>query len=434
MIYNAKYEQMPREELQQLQIERLQSTLNRVYRNVAFYKDSFDENRIDIGKIRSLGDMRQLPFTTKEDLRRSYPYNMFAVPLRDIVRIHSTTGRTGKPIAIGYTRNDILHWSELVARVLAGTGITDNDFLQLAFDYNMFTGGLGLHYGAEKIGASVIPSSQSGNVQRQIHIMKDYKTTALLSTPSYALRIAGNLKEMGIHPDELNLKIGIFGAEPWSDSMRTRIEDRLHLRAFNIYGINEMMGPGLSGECRERNGLHINEDHYIVEIIDPLTWDPLPNGTEGELVITTITREGFPLIRYRTGDLSMIMEEPCPCGRTTLRMRRVAARSDDMVVINGINVFPVQVGETLKKSTGYDPRFQIIIEDVDGEDVMEIQVEVLEKMFDDEVKKLMALKGAIATGIERELGITARITFVEQMSLFRSAEGRGRVRRVIDNR
>lgn len=434
MIYNAKYEQMPREELQQLQIERLQSTLNRVYRNVAFYKDSFDENRIDIGKIRSLGDMRQLPFTTKEDLRRSYPYNMFAVPLRDIVRIHSTTGRTGKPIAIGYTRNDILHWSELVARVLAGTGITDNDFLQLAFDYNMFTGGLGLHYGAEKIGASVIPSSQSGNVQRQIHIMKDYKTTALLSTPSYALRIAGNLKEMGIHPDELNLKIGIFGAEPWSDSMRTRIEDRLHLKAFNIYGINEMMGPGLSGECRERNGLHINEDHYIVEIIDPLTWDPLPNGTEGELVITTITREGFPLIRYRTGDLSMVMEEPCPCGRTTLRMRRVAARSDDMVVINGINVFPVQVGETLKKSTGYDPRFQIIIEDVDGEDVMEIQVEVLEKMFDDEVKKLMALKGAIATGIERELGITARITFVEQMSLFRSAEGRGRVRRVIDNR
>ncbi len=434
MIYNAKYEQMPREELQQLQIERLQSTLNRVYRNVAFYKDSFDENRIDIGKIRSLGDMRQLPFTTKEDLRRSYPYNMFAVPLRDIVRIHSTTGRTGKPIAIGYTRNDILHWSELVARVLAGTGITDNDFVQLAFDYNMFTGGLGLHYGAEKIGASVIPSSQSGNVQRQIHIMKDYKTTVLLSTPSYALRIAGNLKEMGIHPDELNLKIGIFGAEPWSDSMRTRIEDRLHLKAFNIYGINEMMGPGLSGECRERNGLHINEDHYIVEIIDPLTWEPLPNGTEGELVITTITREGFPLIRYRTGDLSMIMEEPCPCGRTTLRMRRVAARSDDMVVINGINVFPVQVGETLKKSTGYDPRFQIIIEDVDGEDVMEIQVEVLEKMFDDEVKKLMALKGAIATGIERELGITARITFVEQMSLFRSAEGRGRVRRVIDNR
>jgi len=434
MIYNAKLEQMPREELTQLQIERLQSTLNRVYRNVAFYKESFDENRIDISTIRSVDDMRQLPFTTKEDLRKSYPYNMFAVPLRDIVRIHSTTGRTGRPIAIGYTRNDISHWSELVARVLAGTGVTENDFVQLAFDYNMFTGGLGLHYGAEKIGASVIPSSQSGNVQRQIHIMKDYKTTVLLSTPSYALRIAGNLKEMGIHPDELNLRLGIFGAEPWSESIRTRIEERLHLQAFNIYGINEMMGPGVSGECSERNGLHINEDHYIVEIIDPLTWESLPHGTEGELVITTITREGFPLIRYRTGDLSMIIEEPCPCGRTTLRMSRVAARSDDMVVINGINVFPAQVGETLKKTTGYDPRFQIIIEEVAGEDVMEIQVEVLEKMFDDEIKKLLALKGSITTGLERELGVTARVTFVEQMTLFRTAEGRGRVRRVIDNR
>ncbi|MBN1496105.1 MAG: phenylacetate--CoA ligase [Spirochaetes bacterium] len=434
MIYNAKLEQMPREELTQLQIERLQSTLNRVYRNVAFYKDSFDENRIDISTIRSVEDMRQLPFTTKEDLRKSYPYNMFAVPLRDIVRIHSTTGRTGRPIAIGYTRNDISHWSEMVARVLAGTGVTENDFVQLAFDYNMFTGGLGLHYGAEKIGASVIPSSQSGNVQRQIHIMKDYKTTVLLSTPSYALRIAGNLKEMGIHPDELNLRLGIFGAEPWSESTRTRIEERLHLQAFNIYGINEMMGPGVSGECSERNGLHINEDHYIVEIIDPLTWEPLPHGTEGELVITTITREGFPLIRYRTGDLSMILDEPCPCGRTTLRMSRVAARSDDMVVINGINVFPAQVGETLKKTTGYDPRFQIIIDEVAGEDVMEIQVEVLEKMFDDEIKKLLALKGAITTGLERELGVTARVTFVEQMTLFRTAEGRGRVRRVIDNR
>ncbi len=432
MIYNAKYESMPREELTQLQIERLQSTLNRVYRNVAFYKDSFDENKIDIGTIRSIADMAKLPFTTKEDLRKSYPYNMFAVPLHDIVRIHSTTGRTGKPIAIGYTRNDILHWSELVARVLAGTGVTDNDFVQIAFDYNMFTGGFGLHYGAEKIGASVIPSSQSGNVQRQIHIMKDYKTTVLLSTPSYALRIARNLHEMGIHPDELNLKSGLFGAEPWSENTRAKIEERLHLTAFNIYGINEMMGPGVSGECSERNGLHINEDHYIVEIIDTLTWEPLPRGAEGELVITTITREGFPLIRYRTGDLSLIMDEPCPCGRTTLRMHRVAARSDDMVVINGINVFPTQVGAALKKATGFEPRFQIIIDDADGEDLMEIQVEVLEKMFDDEVKKLLTLKNAIGAAIEREMGIAAKVTFVEQNSLLVYSEGR--VRRVIDRR
>ncbi len=432
MIYNAKYESMPREELTQLQIERLQSTLNRVYRNVTFYKDSFDENRIDIGTIRSIADMRQLPFTTKEDLRKSYPYNMFAVPLRDIVRIHSTTGRTGIPIAIGYTRNDILHWSELVARVLTGAGVTDNDFVQIAFDYNMFTGGFGLHYGAEKIGASVIPSSQSGNVQRQIHIMKDYKTTVLLSTPSYALRIASNLREMGIHPDELNLKTGLFGAEPWSEATRARIEERLHLSAFSIYGVNEMMGPGVSGECSEKNGLHISEDHYIVEIIDPLTWEPLPHGEEGELVITTITREGFPLIRYRTGDLSSIMEEPCPCGRTTLRMHRVAGRSDDMVVINGLNVFPTQIGEALKKATGFDPRFQILIEDIDGEDVMEIQVEVLENMFNDEIKKLLSLKGAIGVAIERELAIVAKITFVEQNTLQLYSEGK--VRRVIDRR
>jgi len=432
MIYNAKYERMPCEELMQLQIERLQSTLNRVYRNVAFYKDSFDENKIDIGKIRSIGDMRQLPFTTKEDLRKSYPYNMFAVPLRDIVRIHSTTGRTGKPIAIGYTRNDILHWSELVARVLAGAGVTDNDFVQIAFDYNMFTGGFGLHYGAEKIGASVIPSSQSGNVQRQILIMKDYKTTVLLSTPSYALRIAGNLKEMGIHPDELNLKSGLFGAEPWDEATRDRIEERLHLSAFNMYGVNEMMGPGVSGECSEKNGLHINEDHYIVEIIDPLSWEPLPHGVEGELVITTITREGFPLIRYRTGDLSSIIDEACPCGRTTLRMHRVAARSDDMVVINGMNVFPAQVGDVLKKTTGINPRFQIIIDDVEGEDVLELQVEVLENMFDDEIKKLMDLKYGIAAGIERELGVSAKVIFVEQMTMFRTSEGK--VKKVIDKR
>jgi phenylacetate-CoA ligase len=298
----------------------------------------------------------------------------------------------------------------------------------------MFTGGFGLHYGAEKLGASVIPSSQSGNVQRQIHIMKDYKTTVLMSTPSYALRIASNLREMEIHPSELNLKIGLFGAEPWSDATRARIEERLQLSAFNIYVINEMMGPGVSGECTEKCGLHINEDHYIVEIIDPLTWETLPYGTEGELVITTITREGFPLVRYRTGDLSTIMEGPCPCGRTTLRMNRVAARSDDMVVINGINVFPTQVGEALKKTTGKDPRFQIVIDDFQGEDVMEIQVEVLETMFDDEIKKLLDLKTAIATGIERELGITARITFMEQMSLYHTAEGKGRVRRVIDKR
>jgi phenylacetate-CoA ligase len=424
MIYNAKYETMPREELVQLQIERLQSTLNRVYRNVAFYKEVFDKNRLDIGKIRNIDDIGKLPFTTKEDLRRSYPYNMFAVPLRDIVRVHSTTGRTGRPIAIGYTRNDINHWSELVARVLSAASVGDSDFVQIAFDYNMFTGGFGLHYGAEKIGASVIPSSQSGNIQRQILMMKDYKTTALLSTPSYALRIANNLAKMGIHPDELSLKTGIFGAEPWGDATRARIEEKLHLSAYNIYGINEMMGPGVSGECREKNGLHINEDHYFVEIVDPKTLEPLPPGAEGELVISTITREGFPLIRYRTGDLSSTIDAPCPCGRTTMRMQRVAARSDDMIVVNGINIFPVQISEVLKKTTGIEPRFQIIVDNEEGEDVMEVMLEVRENMFDDEIKKLLHLRSGITTDIEREVGVVAKITFVEQETLQTATDGR----------
>ncbi len=432
MIFNARYETMPRDELEQLQIERLQSTLNRVYRNVAFYKSLFDEKGIDIENIKNIGDIARLPFTTKEDLRRSYPYNMFAVPLRDIVRIHSTTGRTGRPIAIGYTRNDIHNWSEQVARVLAAAGVTENDFAQIAFDYTMFTGGFGIHYGAELLGASVIPSSQSSNIQRQIRIMKDYKTTVLLSTPGYALRIAGNLKEMGIHPDELNLKTGIFGAEPWGEATRARIEDQLHLSAYNIYGVNEMMGPGVSGECSLKSGLHINEDHYIVEIVDPKGGKPLRPGEEGELVITTITREGFPLIRYRTGDRTSLLEGACACGRSTLRMQRVASRTDDMVVINGINIFPAQIGEVLKKTTSFEPDFQIVIDNHDGEDLMEIKVAVLDNMFDDEVRKLLLLKNGIEAGIERELGTPAKITFVEQETLHTTAGGA--VKPVVDNR
>ena len=262
--------------------------------------------------------------------------------------------------------------------------------------------------------------------------MKDYKTTVLLSTPSYGFRIASNLREMGIHPEELNLKTGLFSAEPWSEETRTKIEENLHIKAYNIYGVNEMMGPGVSGECSEKSGLHINEDHYIVEIIDPQTLDPLPHGQKGELVITTITREGFPLIRYRTGDISSIIDEMCPCGRTTLKMLTVAARSDDMVVVTGVNVFPAQVGLILKDVTGFDPRFQIVIEKVNDEDVMEIQVEVLQNMFNDEIKKLMDLKNIISAAMERDLGITVKITFVEQMTMQQTTEGI--IKLVIDKR
>lgn len=432
MIYNQKYETMPREELEQLQIERLQSTLNRVGRNVAFYRDAFERDGIDIEKIRSIGDIRNLPFTTKDDLRKSYPYGMFAVPLRDIVRIHSTAGRTGLPIAIGYTSNDIQNWSEQVARVLAAAGVSDHDFVQIAFDYNMFTGGFGLHYGAERLGASVIPSSQASSTERQIHIMKDYKSTVLLSTPGYALGIAGSLRGMGIHPEELNLKIGLFGAEPWGESTRAKIEEGLRITAYNIYGVNEMMGPGVSGECTMKNGLHVNEDHYIIEIVDPKNGEPLPAGAEGELVITTITREGFPLIRYRTGDLSSMIEGTCSCGRTTRRMRRVSARTDDMVVVNGVSILPAHVRELLKRARGVEPDFQIVIDSVGGSETLELRVAVSDSMFNDEVKKLLELRSGMAAMLEQELGLAAKVTFVERDTL--RAETGGAVRLVVDNR
>ncbi|PKL39756.1 MAG: phenylacetate--CoA ligase [Spirochaetae bacterium HGW-Spirochaetae-1] len=432
MIHNEKFEKMPRRELEQLQTERLQSTLNRVYRNVEFYRKKFDECKIDIEKITAIDDIKNLPFTTKEDLRNSYPYGMFAVPLRDIVRIHSSSGRTGKPIAIGYTRNDLKNWSEIVARLLVAVGITEQDFLQIAFDYSMFTGAFGIHYGAESLGASVIPSSSTRKIGDQIMIMRDYKTSALLSTPSYAIDIANNLKEMNIHPEELNLRLGIFGAEAWSEKIRAGIEEKLHISAFNHYGINELVGPGTSGECREKNGLHINEDHFIVEVIDPHTLQPVSPGGEGELVFTTITREGFPLIRYRTGDLSSLIDGPCACGRTFVRMNRVAARTDDLIVIKGINVFPAQIEEVLLRSEGVAPHFQIIIENEDGIDTMEILIEVSDSLFNDEIKRLMEMKSRMSKMLLADIGIAARITLVEQETFRKTSGGKPYV--VIDRR
>ncbi|MCP4135032.1 MAG: phenylacetate--CoA ligase [bacterium] len=429
MIYNKEYETMPREDLEQIQIERLQSTLNRVYRNVAHYKNKFDECNINIEKIKNIKDIKELPFTTKEDLRNSYPYDMFAVPLKDIVRIHSSRGRTGKPIAIGYTRNDLTRWSEQVARLLIAIGIDDHDFVQIAFDYSMYTGGFGFHYGAENIGASVIPSSTNSRIQDQILLMKDYKTTVLLSTPSYAIDLGNNLKEMGIHPEELNLRLGLFGAEPWGEKVRETIEEKLHISAFNNYGVNEIMGPGVACECDEKNGLHVNEDHFIVEIIDPETLEPVEDGKEGELVFTTITREGFPLIRYRTGDRTMLLGGECACTRTTRRIARVAARVDDMIVIRGINVFPVQIDEVLKKAEGIEPHFQVVLENEEGIDTMEIKVVVSDDIFNDEVKKMMELKNRISGLIEDELGISAKISLVEQETLRDE-----NVEKVVDNR
>ncbi len=426
------YERIDREDLEQVQIERLQATLNRACQNVAFYRESFEQGGIDIAAIKSLGDLAELPFTTKDDLRASYPYGMFAVPLKDIVRIHSTSGTTGKPVVVGYTAADIAVWAGLVARVLRAADVTEHDLVQIAFNYNLSSAGLGFHYGAEKIGSSVVPSSGE-SVGRQVTVMRDYKTTALVGTPSYALRIAGYLREQGIRPDELRLRTGLFGAESWSEAMRGEIERGLGLKAYDNYGLTELIGPGVAYECSERDGLHVNEDHFIMEVVDRATLKSLPPGEEGELVFTTISKQGFPLIRYRTGDVSSIMEGPCPCGRTLARMRRVSGRVDDMIIVDGVNIFPSQIEDTLLKTPGIAPRYRIVVDRVAGVDSVEVQTEVSEGFPDfDEAAKVEGLRRGLVARLEETLGIRAKVSFVEAKSIERS-EG-NKLRRVVDNR
>jgi phenylacetate-CoA ligase len=432
MFYHQAAETMPREDLEQLQIERLQTTLNRVYRNVQFYKSVFDQNNCNIEKIKSVRDLEQLPFTTKENLRDSYPYGMFAVPLRDIVRIHATSGTTGKAIAVGYTKNDINHWSELVARQLTAVGITDRDFVQIAFNYSLFTGGLGFHYGAERIGASVIPSSSIGNVRDQIMIMRDYKTTALVTMPSYAVTMANMLEKMAVRPEELSLKYCLLGAEPWSNTLRALIEEKLRVTAYDTYGLSEVMGPGVAGECAEKNGLHVQEDHFIIEVINPQTMQTLKEGEEGELVFTTITKEGFPLIRYRTGDLASLSYATCPCGRTLARMSRIKGRSDDMIIFKGLKIFPLQIEKILIDVEGAEPHYCIIIDQKDGVETLELKVEVSENMLFDEMKEMMRMKNAITLQLETELGLEAKVSLVEPNSL--RPEAGGKTVKVVDRR
>jgi len=432
MIYDKAYECLNREDLEQVQVERLQVTLNRIYQNVAFYRQSFDQAGVSIEKIKSIKDIRELPFTTKDDLRLSYPYDMFAVPLKDIVRIHSTSGTTGKPIVVGYTQSDIRIWSALIARVLTAIGINEQDFVQIAFNYNITAAGLGFHYGAEKIGASVIPSSLD-NIYRQIQIMKDYKTTAIISTPGYALHISKMLEELGIHPESLYLKTGLFGAEAWSDNLRLEIEKGLRIKAYDNYGLTELIGPGISFECECRNGLHVNEDHFIVEVINPLTQKPVGFGEEGELIFTTITKQGFPLIRYRTGDISSLIEGRCECGRTLVRTNRVSGRTDDMIIINGINVFPSQIEECLLQTKEIEPHYQIIVERIDGCDTIDIQVEVNSSIESfDIISVIFSLEQKLQRNLENALGIKPKITFLERNSIKRS-DG-NKLRNIIDRR
>ena len=430
MYWQQENECMDRKELEQLQLERLESTLNRVYLNVPFYRRKFDEAGVNLDDLRSLGDLRKLPFTVKNDLRDNYPYGLFAVPLREVVRVHASSGTTGMSTVVGYTRNDIKTWSNLVARILVAGGITADDVIQISFNYGLFTGAFGLHYGAERVGASVIPMS-SGNTKRQIKIMQDFKTTALVSTPSYALLIADTLMEMGINRNALSLKWGLFGAEPWSEAMRKEIQDKLKIVATDNYGLSEIMGPGISGECQERNGLHIAEDHFLVEVINPDTLQPVPDGEAGELVITTLTKEAFPMIRYRTRDLTRVITERCPCGRTTKRMARVMGRTDDMLIIRGVNVFPSQIETVLFDIEGTEPHYQIIIDRKGALDDTTVLVEASEKIFFDEMKKQASLIDTIKKRLASELGISVEVRLVEKRSLERFE---GKARRVVDNR
>ena len=430
MYWEPEFESMDREELEQLQLERLESTLNRVHMNVPFYRKKFDELGIDTDSIRSFEDIRKLPFTAKNDLRDNYPYGLFAVPLREVVRIHASSGTTGMATVVGYTRNDLKTWSNLVARVLTAGGITKDDVIQIAFGYGLFTGGFGLHYGAERVGASVIPIS-SGNTARQIKIMQDFKTTALVCTPSYALLIADTIKEMGIPLHSLSLKYGLFGAEPWSEAMRKEIQDKLKIIATDNYGLSEVMGPGVAGECIERNGLHINEDHFLVEIIDPNTLEPVAPGEIGELVITTLTKEAFPVIRFRTRDLTRLMPEPCPCGRKFMRMQRVMGRTDDMLIIKGVNVFPSQIEAVLFDIEGTEPHYQLVVDRKGALDTIAVHVEVSESIFFDEMKKQNELIGLIKRRLASELGIGVEVKLVEKKTLERSD---GKAKRVIDLR
>ncbi|HSB52115.1 MAG TPA: phenylacetate--CoA ligase [Dissulfurispiraceae bacterium] len=430
MYWEAVRECMERGDLEQLQLERLQSTLFRVYMNVPFYRKKFDELNIDPDSFLSLDDLRRLPFTTKEDLRISYPYGFFAVPLREVVRIQASSGTTGMPTVVGYTRNDIKTWSNLVARVFTAGGVTQNDIVQIAFDYGLFTGAFGLHFGAERLGASVIPIS-SGNTKRQVKILQDFKTTALVCTPSFALSIAETIIESDINVNSLSLKYGLLGAEPWSEGMRQEIQDKLKIIATDNYGLSEVMGPGVAGECLERNGLHINEDHFLVEVIDPQTLEPVPPGQTGELVITTLTKEGFPVIRYRTRDLTRLMPDPCPCGRTFVRMGKVMGRSDDMIKIRGVNVFPSQIEAVLVEIEGTEPHYQVVVERKAGVDELTVLVEVSESIFFDEMKKQRELIDGIKARLYAELGIAVHVKPVERKTIERFE---GKAIRVIDNR
>lgn len=429
-IWNRHIETMDRDGIRHIQSERLKETVERVYFNVPYYRNKMQEAGMGPESIRSIDDISKLPFTTKIDLRDNYPFGLFAVPMSEIVRVHASSGTTGKPTVVGYTRNDISTWSEVMARTLTSAGADRNDFIQVAYGYGLFTGGLGLHYGGEKIGASVIPIS-GGNTSRQIQLMHDFGSSVLACTPSYALFLAEAIQESGIKREDLKLRVGVFGAEPWTENMRREIEDKLRIKAIDIYGLSEVIGPGVASECLMQEGLHVYEDHFYPEIIDPNTLQVLPPGSTGELVFTTITKEGLPLIRYRTRDLTRLNYSRCKCGRTLVRMDKCLGRSDDMLIIRGVNLFPSQVESVLLEMSEIKPHYLLIVDRVNNLDTLELKVEVDEAFFQDKISQLEALRQRLQNNLENSLGLSIKVTLVEPKMIERSE---GKSKRVIDKR
>ncbi|MDR0913250.1 MAG: phenylacetate--CoA ligase [Methanobrevibacter sp.] len=430
MIYNEKYESMDLNEKKELQLRRLKKMVKTVYEKVPFYKKKFDAAGFKPEDLETLKDIEKIPFTTKTDLREAYPFGMFAVDEDEIIEIHSTSGTTGKPTVAGYTKKDIKIWGEIIARGIVMAGGTKKDIIQNAYGYGLFTGGMGIHHGGYKLGANVVPMS-AGNTKRQLEIMVDFQSTILSCTPSYAMYLAESIEKAGIKKSDLALKSGIFGAEMWTEEMRDKIEDKLGITALNIYGLTELTGPGVAMECMAKSGLHISDDHFYPEIIDPKTKKPLDDGQEGELVLTTLTKEGMPIIRFRTKDLTSINHEKCECGRTTARISRLNGRTDDMIKIRGVIVFPSQIEAALLKIDGLTPNYQIIVSRPESLDEVEILVEATATLFSDEMKKMEEIENKIANEIKKEIGLRVKIRIVESESIPRSE---GKAVRVIDNR
>ena len=427
--WQKEIETASREQLTEWQNERLLKTVKHVYENVAHYRQKMEEAGITPNDIQSIDDLHKLPFTYKSDLRDTYPYGLFAVPMEEVATMHASSGTTGKQIVVGYTENDLSIWGDICARALAATGCQKNDIVHDSYGYGLFTGGLGIHRGARRLGAIALPVS-SGNTDRQLTIMQDFGSNVLCCTPSYAMYLAESLEKAGISLDQIKLKAGIFGAEPWTEEMRSIIEEKLGIKAYDIYGLTEIMGPGVAYECSCRKGMHVNEDHFIIEVIDPDTGEVLPKGSEGELVFTSLTKEAFPMLRYRTRDIGVVNYNACECGRTFCRMSKPRGRSDDMLIIRGVNVFPSQI-ETVLIHEGYSPNYLIIVDRVNNLDTLEVKVEVTAEVFSDTVTNLTKAEKKLAEALKSLLGIAAKVTFCAPGSIERST---GKAKRVIDNR